>query len=206
MLSKIIFLIYCQSILVHSIELDLLAKYIPLRHDPQYEVQQNIVNPHNFKYIFNPRYDICNREDEIFLLIYVHTAPGNLKRRLAIRESWARRTMFQDIRLVFVMGQTEDRSLHDLLALESNFYNDIIQENYIDSYRNLTYKGVSALKWITRYCSQASFVLKTDDDIITNTFIIIRHLRMISKHEAMSNSVMCLVWTKMKVSKFPNIS
>ncbi len=83
---------------------------------------------------------------------------------------------------------------------DKNTYNDIVQENFQDSYRYLTFKGIMAMKWITEYCNHTEFILKTDDDIITNTFIILRHLRSLSEHNIYnSNSVLCLVWSRMKV-------
>lgn len=33
--------------------------------------QKEIVNPHNFTYIFNPEYKICGKDEKLFLLIYV---------------------------------------------------------------------------------------------------------------------------------------
>ena len=41
-------------------------------------------NPHPFHYTMNPKYT-CERNN-IFLLIYVHSAPGHEKRRMIIRE------------------------------------------------------------------------------------------------------------------------
>lgn len=171
--------------------------------DRQYEVQPKIVNPHNFQYTINPKFETCgasSHPEHVFLLIYVHTTPKNYKRRISIRETWAKRSMFRDIRVVFMMGQTEEKDVQKIIDLEFNMYNDIVQENFADSYRNLTYKGVMAMKWISEYCSHAKYVLKTDDDIITNTFIILRHLYSLSKHSIYSkNSIMCLLWHRMGV-------
>ena len=104
--------------------------------------QIEIVNRHDFNYIFNPEYNICGKDGEkLFLLIYVHTAPINFKRRQSIRDTWARRSMFRDIRLVFMMGQTTDFKAKEYVKLESGIYNDIVMEDFVDSYKNLTYKG-----------------------------------------------------------------
>lgn len=37
-----------------------------------------------------------------------------------------------------------------------------------------------ALKWINDYCKNAKFILKTDDDIIVNTFALINHLKLLT--------------------------
>jgi hypothetical protein len=38
----------------------------------------------------------------------------------------------------------------------------------MDSYRNLTYKTVMALKWFSYFCSEVNFLLKVDDDLFIN--------------------------------------
>lgn len=171
--------------------------------DPRYAVQNVIMNRHDFNYTINPSHAICgDKSNYIFLLIYVHTTPKNFKRRLSIRETWARRSMFRDVRIVFMMGKTEEKQTKNLIELEQNTYNDIVQENFLDSYKNLTYKGIMAMKWISEYCPQAKFILKVDDDIITNTFIILRHLKSIDTHNVVKKkTVMCLVWNRMHVQR-----
>ena len=51
---------------------------------------------------------------------------------------------------------------------ESKDFGDLIQEDFQDSYRNLTLKTVMGLKWSAIFCPQAKFVMKTDDDIFIN--------------------------------------
>ena len=46
-----------------------------------------------------------------------------------------------------------------------------------------------ALKWINEYCNDAKFILKTDDDIIVNTFALINHLKIFNDHVKIKNSV-----------------
>ena len=172
-------------------------------------VHHEIVNRHDFKYLLNPKYSICgrvssplesNRSHEVFLLIYVHSGPENFKRRMSLRETWAKRSFFRDIRLVFMMGKSIDFKTTQKLRLESNIYGDIVQEDFIDSYRNLTYKGIMAMRWISEYCANAKFILKVDDDIVTNLFTLLRHLKSMGKQGLFKQrTVMCLVWTNMAV-------
>ena len=49
--------------------------------------------------------------------------------------------MFRDLRIVFMMGYTSDFKAKELVRLESGLYNDIVMEDFVDSYKNLTYKG-----------------------------------------------------------------
>ncbi|ELU11599.1 hypothetical protein CAPTEDRAFT_181503 [Capitella teleta] len=163
-----------------------------------------VPNPHPFKYLINaPK--ICANQP-VFLMIYVHTATGNYKRRMVIRQTWANPRYFPDtnIRLVFVCGRTDDKnpSAQAALAFEAEQYGDIVQEDFHDSYKNLTYKGVAALKWISLHCRHARFILKSDDDIFVNMFTLLRHLKSLDQHGIENRGLlMCLVWTHMKVMR-----
>ena len=161
------------------------------------EIENKIVNFHNFNYTLNPHEYICNDED-IFLLVYVHSAPQNFKRRIAVRETWS--NVFKDMRVVFMVGDTEDKALKSLLKYEYSLYMDLVQQNFIDSYRNLTYKGIMALKWSSEYCSNVKYILKVDDDIIVNIFLFWWHLKKLDEHKMLAKkTILCNVWTKMKV-------
>ncbi len=167
-----------------------------------------IVNKHDFQYILNPKYDICGQpgtynnhvnETDVFLLIYVHSAPQNFKRRQSLRDTWLRRSMFKTIRVVFMMGYSSDKKVREKLELESNIYGDIVQEDFIDAYKNITYKGIMAMKWIAEYCNKTRYILKVDDDIVSNIFIVMRHLNSLGKFGLIKEKkIMCLVWRGMK--------
>ena len=54
------------------------------------------------------------------------------------------------------------------LGEESATYRDIIQEDFVDSYNNLTLKTIMAFKWASLKCTVAKFFMKTDDDMFVN--------------------------------------
>ncbi|UJR22761.1 hypothetical protein I4U23_025793 [Adineta vaga] len=169
-----------------------------------YEPRDHIVNPHNFSYILNPGYSVCNNSNSgIFILVYVHSGPGNYQRRVVIRETWAARSLFPEIRLVFMMGKSTDENLMKAIKYENEIYHDIVQEDFIDSYKNLTFKGIMALKWISIYCSNIKYILKVDDDIVVNTFTLFNHLRYLDKNnpEGQKGTILCLLWTAMMVMR-----
>ncbi len=165
--------------------------------------QSKVANPHRFKYLLNAP-NVCKNKD-VFMIVYVHTAPSHYKRRMVIRQTWGNYKYYKDVivRVIFVMGLTIDKpQVQQALAFESEQYGDIIQEDFIDSYKNLTYKGVAALKWISNHCRNAKFVLKTDDDIFVNTFSLLRHLKSLEAHGVNNKGlIMCLVWNRMKVMR-----
>ena len=39
-----------------------------------------------------------------------------------------------------------------------------MQGDFLDSYRNLSYKNIMGKLWVSQFCEQAEFVVKTDDD------------------------------------------
>lgn len=128
-----------------------------------------------FKYVKNPGESVClpaaatnssSSPPTIDLLIYVHSTPSNMKNRVIIRETWAKRALFPQTRLVFMLGSTHDQELARRIDLENDLYNDIVQQDFLDSYRNLTLKSIMALDWVVKHCPNAKYVLKTDDDVI----------------------------------------
>ncbi|CAF2046629.1 unnamed protein product [Rotaria magnacalcarata] len=163
-----------------------------------YVLHDHIVNPHNFSYILNPNWTVC--QDKVYIIVYVHSNPVYYQRRVLIRETWATRNLFPEIRLVFMLGQTIDNKIMQAVKFENDLYQDIVQEDFLDSYRNLTHKAVMALKWISTYCSQASYILKTDDDMIVNTFMLLKHLKFRDSYQMkQNNSIFCRVYESMDV-------
>ena len=56
------------------------------------------------------------------------------------------------------------------LEEESSKYGDIIQGDFLDTYHNLSYKAVMGNLWVAEFCSQAEFVVKTDDDMYVDLY------------------------------------
>ena len=82
-------------------------------------------------------------------------------------------------------------AVEKLITLESILHNDIIQGNFVDDIRNLTYKHVMAYKWATEECHhQPTFVLKTDDNVFVEIFHLINFLSGVYGHNP-SPSLVC---------------
>ncbi|CRK96359.1 CLUMA_CG009776, isoform A [Clunio marinus] len=78
-----------------------------------------------------------------------------------------------NIRVVFLLGvPTNERSFDELqyqINYEHELYGDIIQENFLDSYNNLTIKTVLMLKWANINCvEKVKYIMKCDDDTFVN--------------------------------------
>lgn len=85
------------------------------------------------------------------------------------------------MRVVFLVGEVDDdsvdESVREALIQENEQFHDLIQGNFLDSYRNLTYKHVMGLKWVVYYCQNAKFIFKTDDDIFVDIFQLAYYLK-----------------------------
>lgn len=69
-------------------------------------------------------------------------------------------------------------SAQNSILEEHNDYGDIIQERFIDDYNNLTIKSVMMLKWVTTNCPQATYLMKTDDDMYINVENLVKALKL----------------------------
>jgi hypothetical protein len=81
--------------------------------------------------------------NDTYLLIIVISNARYFERRAGMRNSTNIGTYRgKGVRLVFLTGRTDDPKINAELRSESATYRDIIQANFMDSYRNLTLKTV----------------------------------------------------------------
>lgn len=95
-----------------------------------------VVNPHPFKYIINCP-DLCRGVD-VFVLSYVHTAVGHFAQRERIRKTWALQSHYRNftIKTVFFVGVSDKIAwFQEALYYESRKYGDIVQKDFIDTYK-----------------------------------------------------------------------
>ncbi len=107
-----------------------------------------------------------------FVLIYIFTSVNSFTKRQKIRDTWAIKSLPNNLNfnLVFIIGDQRDEKINKQIKQEQYKYNDLIQGNFIDAYRNLSYKSLITWRWINKKCSHASYVIKLDDDVLLNTF------------------------------------
>ncbi|KAL7641318.1 UNVERIFIED_CONTAM: hypothetical protein RMT77_008457 [Armadillidium vulgare] len=137
----------------------------------------------HFTYIINN--DVC-QEKKVFAIVIVHSHPANMERRDAMRKNIPAEDLFEiGVRRVFLLARAEwdDQTLYkktpqDQIDMENVLHRDIIQGNFKEHYHNLTYKHVMGLQWVNTYCSQVTYIIKMDDDIIVDIY----HFRDILKY------------------------
>ncbi|XP_035671554.1 beta-1,3-galactosyltransferase 1-like isoform X2 [Branchiostoma floridae] len=136
-----------------------------------------VINPHPYKLVINnPRK--CSGSD-VFLLVLVTSAPENRAQRSAIRQTWGNENNVPGtvIKTLFAVGKPGKPSIQHSLEDENMVHRDIIQEDFVDSYKNLTLKTVMCLKWASKFCPSAKFVMKADDDTCVNIFNLVKRLQ-----------------------------
>ena len=133
-----------------------------------YRRQATIVNPFPYTTITTPRI-ACPHD--VFLVIVIHSHPTYRDRRDAIRRTWGRygngHVEAKGLtRVVFSLGVDTNVSA-DTIRSESDIYDDIIQANFTDAYRNMTIKSLFGLKWVSENCDRDTvpYMLKSDDDM-----------------------------------------
>ncbi|CAI9726064.1 beta-1,3-galactosyltransferase 1-like [Octopus vulgaris] len=136
---------------------------------------------HNFKRLINEP-DLCSRHERLLLLYIVRSFHTNFGRREILRE------IFQDIphdpyskniivRHVFIFGKTKNSTLESLIQNESNKYRDIIQEDFMESYTNVSLKTIMAWKWSVEFCGNADYVMVMNDELFVDQYKLVPHLQ-----------------------------
>ena len=60
--------------------------------------------------------------------------------------------------------------MQKILEEENGKHSDLVQGDFLDTYHNLSYKAIMGYLWVAEFCSQADFVVKTDDDLFVDLY------------------------------------
>uniref|UniRef100_F7BIY0 Hexosyltransferase n=1 Tax=Ornithorhynchus anatinus TaxID=9258 RepID=F7BIY0_ORNAN len=125
---------------------------------------------------------LMNEEDKCkdknpFLILLICTKASEKEQRDSIRKTWGNESLVAGYLVVrlFMLGN-HDPIYTPGIQNESKEYHDIIQQNFLDTYNNLTLKVTMGMEWVTTYCPHANFVMKTDTDMFVNTEYLIQKL------------------------------
>ncbi|XP_060597338.1 beta-1,3-galactosyltransferase 1-like isoform X2 [Ruditapes philippinarum] len=148
---------------------------------------------HNFNYVIQNK-NICqlySSNQTIELLVLIMTTHKNNRARAALRSTWLSVTKHNkgNVRYAFLLGEITDNWQKEAVLEENNIHHDIIKEDFIDTYMNLTYKTLMGFKWATDFCQTAVYVMKTDDDMFVNIPNLLKMLTNTNK-EKLQTSVM----------------
>jgi hypothetical protein len=197
---------------------------------PEYVHEESGINSHDFKYLINPGYKVCgtNGGQGLILIAFVPIAVGNFAGRFFIRQTWAQasfaemmnfkvctstnfnsvqfglrnKRVFSKFKVVFMLGNTVNSTLNKEVRFESEMYGDIVQEDFVDAYMNLTMKTIMGLKWVSTYCSNAKFAMKIDDDVVVNTAVVLHYLSKVREY-VQDNTFLCKQLVQKPVKRDP---
>lgn len=114
----------------------------------------------------------CEGNRHIDIVVVINSRHSNVMLRHAIRDTWGNTTLMKSLKMtyVFVLGKSVTMVEEQVTTLESAMFGDIVVGDFEDVYNNLNIKTMVGFKWTTKYCSQAEYVFKTDDDVFLNVF------------------------------------
>lgn len=133
---------------------------------PVDDTYDQLIDIDNFSFKINPQ-PCRNYKTGLLLMVIVSSNPNNDENRKIIRNTWGRN--LDSTKVVFLIGESDNASVSSLVQRESIKYGDIVQGNFVDVYRNMTYKHVMGLKWVAHHCASAKYILKTDDDVVVHS-------------------------------------
>ncbi|KAK5859484.1 hypothetical protein PBY51_021038 [Eleginops maclovinus] len=147
----------------------------------------------NFPYLLDHP-DKCVGKD-VLLLLFVKTSPENIERRNAIRSTWGNETYIQNalgvtVKVVFALGAPQARKdvpswskrfgFQEQLIKEDRLHGDLIQQDFLDSFHNLTLKLIMQFHWTHNHCAHARFLMTADDDIFVHMPNLVNYLQNVS--------------------------
>lgn len=157
----------------------------------------NLVDRNDFHFVLLEKRCVDDDNNNVFLAVFIHSAPAHFERRRAIRQTWAREASASNeiLKVVFLLGLTTSPDLQAAIEEENRIYGgDVVQGNFVDSYRNLTYKHVMGLKWVAHFCRGARYVLKADDDVFLDIVQTVAYLKREFGSTPPTNLLLCFVY------------
>lgn len=139
------------------------------------------INPHPYPYLQRPRDCDFQRGGDVTIMVLVKSYVKHTVQRYAIRETWGGRHLHANVKVAFLLAVSN--GFHRYVDREASEFHDIIQEDFIDNYRNNTIKTIMAFEWVTRHCASAKVILFVDDDHMIHIKNILAYLGTLSADE-----------------------
>lgn len=112
--------------------------------------EQDMTTPGPFPYLISEENKCAEGSPAPFLVLLIATQARDVDARNVTRQTWGSESVVK--------------------------YHDIIQQDFLDKYNNLTLKTLLGFNWVAMYCPQAHYVMKTDSDVFVNTQLLIKEV------------------------------
>ncbi|XP_020318950.1 beta-1,3-galactosyltransferase 2 [Oncorhynchus kisutch] len=132
-----------------------------------------------YTYIINEPNKCREGDPEPLLVLLIATEAQQVEAREAIRQTWGNESVVPGLVRLFLLGVKEGevgRLQQSSLEAESRRHRDIIQQDFMDTYNNLTIKTLMGMHWVAAHCPGTNYVMKTDSDMFVNTEYLVHKL------------------------------
>ncbi|CAD5233211.1 unnamed protein product [Bursaphelenchus xylophilus] len=117
----------------------------------------------------------CNKTN-VFIVIFTRT--DGFERREIIRNTWMHdKSVPKDVTIRFIIGTTENEEVNKKLRKEMKKHRDIIRYDYVDRCDVISFKMHTAFFYKQKYCPNAKYFIKTDDDTVLDLNRTAHYLR-----------------------------
>ncbi|XP_075715109.1 beta-1,3-galactosyltransferase 2-like [Rhinoderma darwinii] len=134
--------------------------------------------PYPYRFLINQPEKCQNRNP--FLVLLVMGESQGVKSRDTIRTTWGNLSNYEDVDIIriFLVGISPNMTftIQRSLEEESSIYGDIVQQDFLDTYSNLTLKILMGMEWVTKFCPNVSYVMKVDNDVFLNVNYLVHQL------------------------------
>ena len=137
------------------------------------------LNNFDYSYIINTNKNYCGKENgkDLLFIAFVPASPNSFEKRDLIRSTWANdKYLKSKAKVIFLLGRSNESIVNLKIKNESLKCSDIVQNDFMDTYYNLTIKTIMGFKWVSSYCQNAKYTLKVDDDVVVNIPFLIDYL------------------------------
>lgn len=142
--------------------------------------QNDLFNLKSFRHRITPSRECKSFQNEKLAVILVMSYVGHDDLRAAHRQALSEESLNAlGIARYFLLADIPptERFVHQSqIDDESARFGDVLQGEFLDAYRNLTYKHMMGLKWVAEKCDMFQFVIKVDDDIVFDVFKLREYL------------------------------
>ncbi|XP_034453368.1 beta-1,3-galactosyltransferase 2-like [Hippoglossus hippoglossus] len=152
-----------------------------------------VAYPHPYRFIVDEPHRCW--QERPFLVLMIPVAPHNREARDVIRNTWGKETTVQGhvVSYYFLLGLSGEGEgsevLEEQLLQESRRHHDMLQSDFMDSYKNLTIKTMVMFEWLNSHCPNTSYAMKVDADMFLNVHNLVYMLMTAPRHLFMTGRV-----------------
>jgi hypothetical protein len=119
---------------------------------------------------------LCS-SNKIDLVIIIMSFGSHFLERQSIRETWGSISNEFNVNSqhIFVIGYQYGANLYKDLSNEAQHEPDLLYLTIDDE--SMTLKELYAYRWLDKYCPNATFTFKTEDDLFVNSFLLHEMIR-----------------------------